>query len=460
MTTLARLRVLRLRWLALLGVGQGLAAACGGTTYVAAPCEVSEDFGDGTEMCEQGYRHRKANVACGEAFPAPPDDTCATAGGVCASDADCIGSETCAASLGCSCVQGCQTDADCGSAQICDCEGEPIGRCIDTGCRTDADCEAGFECVTGEITFFFCQQPGDECTIDQDCPNDGDACLVDSGTHVCVGGGGGCDPPFCQEGRPFLVDGRPRTARIADRSDWSTVLSATLDLEATPADLAEPLSAHWAEVGLMEHASIAAFARLSLQLLSLGAPPDLVARAASALGDETEHARIAFALASAYGRRPIGPGPLAVAGALEDLDLETLVRLAIREGCVGETSAAMLLEEGAIAAASSPLRALLASIAADETSHAELAWLTLRWALEQERAVVSRVIQDEMAILQCELRAADDGRELTDDDARLSQHGVLGEGRFAALRRHAIRELVLPILGSLTDRGNAQRLVA
>jgi hypothetical protein len=36
------------------------------------------------------------------------------------------------------------------------------------------------------------------------------------------------------------------------------------------------LAKHWTEVALMAHASIAAFARFSLDALSLGAPPELL----------------------------------------------------------------------------------------------------------------------------------------------------------------------------------------
>jgi hypothetical protein len=69
---------------------------------------------------------------------------------------------------------------------------------------------------------------------------------------------------------------------------------------------------HWTKLGQMEHASIAAFARLQLQLLALGAPPDLVQACNQALIDETAHTRLCFGLASAYAGRGIGPGPLDV----------------------------------------------------------------------------------------------------------------------------------------------------
>jgi hypothetical protein len=49
----------------------------------------------------------------------------------------------------------------------------------------------------------------------------------------------------------------------------------------------------------MEHASVAAFARFTLDLLALGAPADLVQSAQQALGDEIAHAELCFGLAGA-----------------------------------------------------------------------------------------------------------------------------------------------------------------
>ncbi len=52
-------------------------------------------------------------------------------------------------------------------------------------------------------------------------------------------------------------------------------------------------------VGLMEHASIVAFARFPLQLLLLAAPVDLLRAAQRAMTDEMRHTQTVFAFASA-----------------------------------------------------------------------------------------------------------------------------------------------------------------
>lgn len=56
------------------------------------------------------------------------------------------------------------------------------------------------------------------------------------------------------------------------------------------------LASRWLDSALLEHASIASFARFSLHLLAVGAPPELLERTQRAALDEIEHARLAFAI--------------------------------------------------------------------------------------------------------------------------------------------------------------------
>src|SRR5205085_8381976 len=75
-------------------------------------------------------------------------------------------------------------------------------------------------------------------------------------------------------GRPFLVQGAPRLASLAPNRDWAVGLE--LDVTAFDAATRRALAEGWNQLGLMEHASVAAFARFTLQLLGLGAPLALV----------------------------------------------------------------------------------------------------------------------------------------------------------------------------------------
>src|SRR5436190_13763000 len=75
-----------------------------------------------------------------------------------------------------------------------------------------------------------------------------------------------------------------------------------------------------------------------------------------------------------------------------------MIETVVREGCIGETVAALEARE-ALARASDPaVRAVLARIARDEARHAELAWRTVAWALsigdERVRAAVAAAFRD------------------------------------------------------------------
>jgi hypothetical protein len=94
-----------------------------------------------------------------------------------------------------------------------------------------------------------------------------------------------------------------------------------------------------------EHASVAAFARATLELLAVGAPPELVFASQQASLDEIRHTRTCLTLAARYGA-PQEPGPLPAlaprGGGLVALACNTFL-----EGCVGETIAAVAARRAA-----------------------------------------------------------------------------------------------------------------
>ncbi len=192
-------------------------------------------------------------------------------------------------------------------------------------------------------------------------------------------------------GRPYVVDGRARVADAKTRGDWTQPIRPIV-----PNDPAERRAREdtWRKAGLAEHASIASFARFALELLALGAPPELLHDAHAAAMDEVKHARLAFALASAYAGEPLGPGPLRTVDApprasLEDVALATLV-----EGGLGETVAALEARMDAARSEDPVVRAILLEIADDEERHAELAWRTLAWAVREGGAALAHALAD------------------------------------------------------------------
>jgi hypothetical protein len=201
----------------------------------------------------------------------------------------------------------------------------------------------------------------------------------------------------------------------------------------------------------MEHASVASFARFTLHLLALGAPPELVGDAQRAIGDETEHARLAFGLASAFAGKPLGPGPLAIDGALDGFDLRDFVATLIREGCVGETVAAIEAREALEHVTDPAVRSVLETIARDELRHAVLAWRTLGWVVSSGRADRELVRGEVLTALRAVRPRA---RADSHDDA-LRPFGIVSEVRREELRLMAVSSVIgryaTAILGTLKD---------
>ena len=139
----------------------------------------------------------------------------------------------------------------------------------------------------------------------------------------------------------------------------------------------------WLEAGLGEHASVAAFARFVLHLLSLGAPAHLVREAIRAMDDEVEHARFCFGIAKRFTGMSAGPGPLNLKAVYaEPDDPESILRAAILEGCIAETISARCAAEALTRLQDRSIQIPLSRIVEDESRHAELSWNFVRWMLE------------------------------------------------------------------------------
>ena len=203
------------------------------------------------------------------------------------------------------------------------------------------------------------------------------------------------------EGRPCLVDGAPRVASLEPRSDWS-------DPDIRPAASAldpvtrEALARAWRHDGLMEHASIAAFSRFIMQLMAVASPAWLVEDSTQAIEDEIQHARLCFGLADVYAGASMGPGELNIDDLLEEpCTLAEVAAATVREGCVAETIAALLVRDALEGARDPEVRRALTTIADDEARHATLAWRFVQWALsagdESAREAVREAVREAFA---------------------------------------------------------------
>jgi hypothetical protein len=415
-----------------------------------------------TVTCADGRTIRPSPVTCPSVVPRAGTTCVATDGGsaYCWTDSDCPQPNGYCASFmiapagtECACGYGCVKDSDCSSTgdSICVCSGL-VGNCWPAAC---SQCEPGYSCAKSTSYTFRCESPQDTCTTDADCAN---VAVPTSGYPT--GAPGGCSfngvpicapanysdatsPLICRSdvtcvtGRPFLVRGHERLAAAVERGDWAWT-PARPELGGLAPELRERLAAHWTAVGRMEHASIAAFARFTLHLLALGAPPELVRASQQAMDDELGHARLAFGLASAYGARAIGPGPLGIEGALDGFDPREVVSTLIREGCIGETLAALEATSALEDAVDPAVRAVLHTIEREELRHAELAWRTLAW-LVSTRRVRRDVVEREFETAQEEIASRAPAAPGAND---LRAFGVLDEAERDELRRAALASIV------------------
>jgi len=425
-------------------------AGSAGATSNRYPCENPQDLQNGFVQCK-GFVHRQTIGTCASHVPRPEPQPDVFHPNQCKFDADCTehpyGWCTVGQTNDTYCNYGCVSDSDCADNQLCDCA-EPVGHCVAADCTSDADCASGFLCRAYDPsggcqhTTYSCQTPADSCATDADCLMttpmglSHDMCSFDAQANrfQCTFGG-------CAIGRPFLVADAPRLAPRASRADWSEFAADVrlTDLEPT---LRARLAEQWTRIALMEHASIAAFARFTLQLIGLGAPASLIERATAAMADETKHAKACFAVASNYAGERLGPGRLAIERSLDESSLQAIVLNTIREGCVGETVAAIEAREAAEYVADPALRELLLQIGADETRHAELAYCFVKWALAEGGPELERAVRAEFAALAAGVLPAQ--RAGNDRDEALLRYGIVPDSLRQLIREQAITQVILP----------------
>jgi hypothetical protein len=248
----------------------------------------------------------------------------------------------------------------------------------------------------------------------------------------------------CAGGRPFLVGDEARQAELVLAGDREASLRVAGPID--DSELTRALAAAWLRCALTEHASVAAFARLSLQLLSHGAPLELVAGAHHAALDEIRHATHCLARAHRYTSRRFSLGALDVTGCLERPTLVELARLDVLEGCVGETIAAAVVAEQAARARDPELARELHGIAEDESRHAALAWRVARWALESGGSSVRCAVVDAFRSWRS---PALDGDAPTPLALALTELGHLDRRSYALAAAATFSEVVLPLAREL-----------
>ncbi|MGB1017172.1 MAG: ferritin-like domain-containing protein, partial [Nannocystaceae bacterium] len=383
-----------------------------------------------------GVTVREEPVQCN--LPAQDDEVCQINPNIegtpstCMIDADCTDKANGYCSLtvdfgenSCGCNYACASDADCDTGEICDCgalRGDASkSRCVPAECDSTASCD-GYGCVAydaspycGEIKIA-CQTPEDECQNDDDCDDIG-FCIKSEGAFRCI-------PGECAIGRPFLVAGEARVAPVSRTAAGWHQHGESPEVDHLTPEQCQVLAAQWTRAAQLEHASIAAFARFTGQLMALGAPCSLIEASRQAMADELRHAQVCWHLAQVYGGQPVAPGRLELAGAVRPANAREVLQAVVDEGCIGETVAAAEAARLAAEVSDPFLKSVLETIARDETRHAALAWRFVAWAMQTpELATAARQALENMQVH----KTAPSPMAISAEDRAWMRHGYLTE---------------------------------
>jgi len=208
-------------------------------------------------------------------------------------------------------------------------------------------------------------------------------------------------------GRQLRKGGRVLLPKVVPAAAWATVpASVVVDRE-----VREALAAQWRENGRTEHASVAAFARLTMDLMALGAPPALVIGAQKDALDEIRHTELCFSLARALDGQALGPGPFPEADtartlpATRSLALAQLAVDSLVDGALHEGVSARILARLARRCEPPAIQAALKELAADEGRHSAHGWDVVEWCLAEGGSPVARALLGAVRALPFEMRS-------------------------------------------------------
>lgn len=206
-------------------------------------------------------------------------------------------------------------------------------------------------------------------------------------------------PVHPRRGRPFAVElgdthllSDPVRHARTEQVDWNQALVSTTTLSTTTAQWSPShMTEFWTASGLAEHASIASFNKLVLDLMSVRAPAALLLRTQQAAMDEVRHAQFCFHMASLYADANIGPSQFPLPAQLTfSADLASIALATVHEACVEETVSAVLcgvMLDALKADKTTPVEVLsqMKGVVEDETAHALLAYDTVSWLLAEAK---------------------------------------------------------------------------
>ena len=172
-------------------------------------------------------------------------------------------------------------------------------------------------------------------------------------------------------GRPLWIDGQMQVAESRRSGKGKAICTES--------------GRYWAKVALLEHASIASFARCSLELMQWGAPLHLLAATQRAGREEVDHAELSLALAERLLGERITLGGLKLGNSLPlSASRREFAEAVLREGAIGESLSVLDAAARLANAGDRHTRMTLERILKDESKHAELAWDILKWLVQED----------------------------------------------------------------------------
>lgn len=245
-------------------------------------------------------------------------------------------------------------------------------------------------------------------------------------------------------GRQLRRLGRVRLPPVEDGAAWTGSPTGA----SAPQPLRAALAAQWRENGRTEHASVAAFARLTLDLVALGAPPRLIEAAHRDALDEIRHAEICFGIARDLDGRERSPSVFAEAGRarrLPRLRSFSLAKLAVDsmiDGALNEGTSARVIAQLARRCEDPATRDALRRIAADEGRHSAHGWDVVAWCLAEGGAPVAHALRGAVSALPHRLSSS---LPEAARDGSWERHGIPGEAleseHFLRSREHVAQRI-------------------
>ncbi len=251
------------------------------------------------------------------------------------------------------------------------------------------------------------------------------------------------------KGRVLRVRGRKTLGPTRRGRGW---IEDAIDLDTTSLSDWERavLGKVWLVSAQMEHASVAAFSKVSLYLTAFGANADLLMRCHQAAADEVKHATRCFALAEAFSGVPHEVGPIneLQTTPAATMDLTRFAVGSLIDGYFAEAVAADVARTGAARAIAPAVKDALNLIAADEDRHAKLGLDIVSFCLAQGGEPVRAAVAERLSRLSDEQSASLPNLPIV-DDGKLAKWGLIDQDTLAVIvnaRLDEVRATVAPLV--------------